>query len=171
MPNAVFTWDGEALYPIPVHKQRCDDQLVVGERYHMESIEARSHKSHAHYFASLKDMWGSLPEEYGMEPWAQSTEHLRKYALIRTGYCLTQTFTCSSQKEAMRWASNIRGMDEYSITQAQGDVVHLFTAKTQSMKSMGKDDFQKSKDAVLNFVLTILERVNHEQFNRASGRI
>lgn len=156
MPSAVFDWDGDALIPIPVHRKRCDEQFVVGETYFMEAIEERSGKSHRQFFAALRDAWRNLPERFGMEPWAQSEKHLRAYALIRTGFFDAQTFPCSSVAEAKRWAANMRPLDEYSIVLAKGDIVERYTAKSQSMKAMGKDDFQRSKTAVLDFVADLI---------------
>lgn len=157
MPSAMFEWDGESMIPIAVHRNRCDDQFVVHQRYHMEAIEPRSMKTHNHHFAMIGDMWASLPERYGMEPWAQSAEHLRKYALISTGYCNTQVFTCGSKAEARRWASNLRPMDEFSVVWVKETTVHVFTAMSQSMKAMGKADFQASKEAVLNHIQGLLD--------------
>ena len=150
----LFTWDGENL--IPVAPRRADRHLVIGEKYLIETTEFRSDPTHKHQFAWLREAWASLPEQYALEPWSQSPEHLRKYALIRTGFCNCETFTCASKAEAFRWASNMRGMDEYAICQAQDTVVHRFTAKSQSYRAMGKAEFQASKTAILDFIAGLI---------------
>ena len=148
----VFTWDGDAMVPMPRFAKKCDQVFVVHEYYRMEVHEERSWKSHKHYFATLYDLWLNLPEKYALEPWAQTSEHLRKYALIKTGWHNNQTWACSTRAEAERWARNLRPENEYSIVVAQGTTVVRYTAKSQSVQAMGKADFQKSKVAVLEFV-------------------
>jgi hypothetical protein len=152
----VFTWDGEHMVPMPRFARACDKKFVIGEYYKMDVQEERSWQSHKHYFASLHDGWANLPEQYAMEPWAQSVGHLRAYSLIKTGWHDTQTFACGTKAEAERWAARLRPMDDYAIVVAQGSTVTRFTAKSQAMSAMGKEDFQKSKDDVLSFVEGLL---------------
>jgi hypothetical protein len=111
----------------------------------------RSMRSHRHYFSALADLWDTLPERYATEQWAQSTEHLRKYALIKTGYCDTTTLVCKSDAEAQRVAAFMRPIDEFSIVLAKGATVVRYTAKSQSVKAMGNADFQQSTADVLAF--------------------
>lgn len=61
---------------------KADASYVVGEVYKLAPFEDRSQASHNHEFAVIADMWASLPDRFKHEPWAQSPEHLRKYALI-----------------------------------------------------------------------------------------
>lgn len=131
---------------------RADKQYVVGEVYPMAPALDRSQVSHNHEFASIAEMWKSLPEQYAHEPWAQTAEHLRKYALIRTRWCDTQTYVCGSRAEAERWAQNLRPFDEYSIVSVEGTTVYRFTAQSQSRRAMGKDKFQKSKTDIIEFI-------------------
>jgi hypothetical protein len=130
---------------------------------------AQSDKSRAHQFAWLRDAWANLPEQYAMEAWAQSPEHLRKYALVKSGFCDTITYPCSSSAEAQRWAANMRPMDEYSIVIARGSVVYRFVAKSQSRKAMGREEQRKSKQAILDFVAGLIG-VAPEELERNGGR-
>jgi hypothetical protein len=152
-----YTWDGEAMVPLASLAKRCDEMFVVGERYRLEEASDRSTATHNHEFAWLAEAWKTLPERYKLEPWAQSAEHLRKYALIATGHCLTDTFTCGSNAEALRWAPRLRSDDEYCIVQVQGSVVHRYRAKSQARKAMNRKEFQASKQAILEFVAGLLE--------------
>lgn len=131
---------------------RADRDYVVGEVYKIAEHMDRSEISHRHEFASIAEMWKSLPEQFAHEPWAQTAEHLRKYALIRTRWCDTQTYTCGSRAEAERWAQNLRPLDEYSIVSVEGTTVYRFTAQSQSRRAMGKDRFQKSKTDIIEFI-------------------
>ncbi len=91
----LFQWTGEAMAPYGRFAREADAQFVIGERYRMTTVEERSAKSHAHYFACVTDAWANLPEEYeGRWPTA---DHLRKYALIKTGYRREETFAASSK--------------------------------------------------------------------------
>lgn len=94
----------------------------------------RSPQSHNHEFAFVAEAWRNLPERFKDQPWAQSSEHLRKFALIKTGFCDTQTYACASAAEAARWAANLRPLDEYSIVSIQGATVFRFTARSQSKR-------------------------------------
>ncbi len=152
-----FQWTGDTMKPLGRFARLAAEAFKAGEQYRMEAIEARSWASHAHQFAWLHyDAWLNLPERYAKEPWAQSSEHLRKYALISTGFCNTQTWVCGTKAEAMRWAANMRPEDEYSIVVAQGPTVVRYTAKSQSVRAMGAKDFQASKTAILDFIAGLL---------------
>ena len=152
-----FQWTGSAMQPLGRFARISAEAFTEGEQYRMEAVEARSWATHAHQFAWLHDAWLNLPERYAIEPWAQSSEHLRKYALIQTGHCNTQTWVCVSRAEAARWAANMRPEDEYSVVIAQGTEVIRYTAKSQSLKSMGAKEFQASKSAILDFIAGLLD--------------
>lgn len=132
--------------------RRADLSYVIGEVYKIAPCEDRSQASHNHEFAVIADMWASLPERFKLEPWAQTPEHLRKYALIMCRYCDTQTFACGSQAEALRWAANLRPMDEYSVVAVAGTTVQRFIAQSQSKRAMGAKRFQESKTAILEYI-------------------
>lgn len=147
-----YQGDGEFRAASAFWAGRADKHYVVGEVYPMVEHHDRSQVSHNHEFASIAEMWKSLPEKYAHEPWAQTAEHLRKYALIRTRWCDTQTFPCGSHAEALRWAANLRPLDEYSIVSVEGSLVYRFTAQSQSRRAMGKASFQQSKTDIIEFI-------------------
>jgi len=157
MPPLIYQWNGHGMQPLGRFARLAAEAFTEGEQYRMEAIEARSWSSHAHQFAWLHDAWLSLPEQYAMEPWAQSSEHLRKYALIKTGFSNTQTWACGTRAEALRWARNMRPEDEFSIVIADGSAVIRFTAKSQKKRLMGAKDFQASKTAILDFIAGLLD--------------
>lgn len=140
-------WDGEALVPMRGFQARADQDLVIGEVYTIETVEDRSAASHRHYFAALNDIWHSLPE--GIADQFPTVEHLRKRCLIAAGYYDERTTVCSSAAEARRIAAFIRPIDEFSVVSVAGTAVVHRTAKSQSMRAMGKQVFQQSKDAIL----------------------
>lgn len=155
-------YDGDGVFSTFTMRfaQIANKHYVVGQDYRMAPLHERSKKSHDHYFAYIVEAWNNLPEKYGNEPWAQSSEHLRKYALIQCRYCDTQTYACGSRAEAMRWAANLQPIDEYSIITVHGTTVFRFTAESQSYKAMGKKRFQDSKRDVVEYIDSIIGASN-----------
>lgn len=164
----LFLWDGEAMRPAgPYWQRRADAEFVVGERSQLIRHEERSHNSHAHYFAALNDAWLSLPDHLAMQ--YPTAEHLRKHALIATGFRDERKIACSSIIEARKIAAFIKPMDEYALVIPRGDVVVVATAKSQSMKAMGKAVFQDSKQKVLDYVSALIG-VEPEALSANAGR-
>lgn len=147
-----FQWDGEAM--VPRHPKIADREFVVGEVYALVEHHDRSSKSHAHYFAAVTEGWKNLPEDIADR--YPTSEHLRKAALIRTGWRDERTFVCASKAEAIRLAAFMRPVDDTAIITASEGVVCVYTAKSQSMKAMGREDFQKSKDEVLGYISSLI---------------
>jgi hypothetical protein len=144
-------WDGEAFFPAsPFWAKAADKQFVVGEIYPIEVHQERSAKSHRHYFAAVAEAHANLPEYY-LERFS-SPEALRKFALIKAGYRDERSIVCASKAEAQRLAAFIRPMDDFCIVTVSEAVVVAYTAKSQSLRAMGKKDFQASKTAVLDIV-------------------
>lgn len=157
-PMINWRWDGEAMVPEgQFARRKADEAFVVGERYKMTVEDVRSWVSHQHQFAWLHEAFLNLPERYAIEPWAQSPEALRKYALIRGGFAHAQVFACRSKAEAKRWGANLRPLDEFTIVIVKGTVVTRYTAMSQSMQAMGGKEFQRSKTYVLDFVASLID--------------
>lgn len=148
IPPLAFTWDGEAL--IPRVPRLADKHLVVGETYMMVPHEDRSIASHRHYFASINEAHQNLPEELAAR--LPTPEALRKYALIRAGFRDERSIACASKAEAQRVAAFIKPMDEFAVVTVENALVTVYTAKSQSMRAMGKKVFAESKDAVLRVI-------------------
>ena len=72
-----------------------------------------------------------------------SPEHLRKYALIKAGFCNVRKIVDDGRPHTLH-------MDTYAIVEIANGVTTIYTAQSQSVKAMGKAEFQKSKDAVLS---------------------
>lgn len=153
----LFRWNGEAMEPLPRFHNIVNAAYTVGEVYRMDVHEQRSLVSHNHYFATLEDIFQTLPET--ADERIKSADHMRKFALIRCGYRDEKSIVCSSKAEARRIAAFVQPMDDYAIVVVQEAMVVVWTAKSQSMKAMGKDQFQKSKEDVLGYCQGLLERV------------
>lgn len=168
MSPIVFHWDGEAMVPEKRFARACDAQFVIGESYPLIVNESRSAASHNHYFAAIHEGWQNLPEEIA-ERFA-TPEHLRKFALIKAGYRDERTFVASSKAEAQRLAAFVRPMDEFSVVLVDEASVTVFTAKSQSLKAMGRKAFQESKDAVLDVIAGLIGVAPKDLSNHA-GRM
>lgn len=143
-------WDGEAFVPIPRFAKLCDREFVIGQPYPLVVQEDRSQAAHNHFFAALQEGWKNLPEDVAER--FPTAEHLRKYALVKAGFADERSIVCASKAEAQRVAAFVRPMDEYAVIVVREATIKVFTAKSQSMRAMGKADFQASKEAVLDVV-------------------
>lgn len=113
----------------------------------LKSAKARTQKTHSHYFALIHDAWESLPEAISGE--FPSPEHLRKYALIKAGFCTTHKMICAHNKAAIEASALVMDLDEFAICEVQQNIVSIYRAQSQSYKAMGRDVFQRSKERVL----------------------
>lgn len=157
-PPVLLQYEGEGDFrAVNAHAARLADRnYTVGERYRLAPFAERSQASHNHEFAVINDLFDSLPERFAGKAWAQSPTHMRRFALIMTGYCDTTTFPCETVEEAKRWAMNLEPLDEYSVVTVDGTTVLRFTAKSQSKRAMGAREFQESKTAVLEYLEDLL---------------
>lgn len=130
-------------------------EIGAGEVVTLERREERSSASHNHYFAAINEAWANLRESDAQR--FKSPEHLRKWALIRAGFHDERSIVCASKAEALRLAAFMSPLDEYAVVVPSEAVVTVYTAKSQSMKAMGKDSFQRSKDAVLSILAALIE--------------
>lgn len=134
---------------IPIRPRAADRAYVIGQEYSLEIVEPRSGAQHRYYFAAVAEAWRNLPEALSDE--YADAETLRKKALIRTGYRDERSIVCASKAEARRMAAFIAPMDRYAIVDAREAVVRVWTAKSQSVRAMGKKEFGESIEAVLAF--------------------
>lgn len=162
-----FTWDGESMAPMPRFAKLCDKQYVVGETYCLVPHEDRSANSHRHYFASLRNAWLNIPED--LTERFPTSEHLRKFALIKAGYADQRQFVCGSKAEALRLSTFLSPMDSYAVVTVQNAVVNVFTAQSQSTKAMGRKEFAESKNRVLDIVAGLIE-VAPQTLSAEAGR-
>jgi hypothetical protein len=106
------------------------------------------------FFVRRDEAWVNLPEHEAER--FQTSEHLRKWSLIKCGYADQRQIVCASKAEALRFRAFIVPMDDYAIVTANESVVTVFTAKSQSMKAMGRREFHESKQKVLDYVAALI---------------
>jgi len=150
-PPIITTWDGEGFHPVNQFQAKlADKHYVIGERYAIVEHHDRSMVTHNHQFAAISEIWKNLPEHLAER--FPTSEHVRKFALIKTGYHDSQTYSCASKAEALRLAAAIRPLDEFSVVVVEERTVTRYTAQSQSMRAMGAKAFQQSKTAVLDYL-------------------
>ena len=145
-----FRWTGETMEPLKWFHNICASIFVIGQTYTLEEIKDRSSASHRHYFACIHDAWLNLSEAAAVQ--FPTSEHLRKIALIASGYADIRTLPCSSRAEALRLAAFIRPIDTYAIVHVKEAVVTVSTAQSQSVRAMGAKEFQASKTKTLDYI-------------------
>ena len=157
--DGVLVPDGERV------ARYCEEQFGEGEVIMLERHEQRSSASHAHFFASIKTAWDNLPESDERFP---TPEALRKWALIRAGYCTENSIVCDTDDQA-RLVASFMGNSEGTIIVVRGNVVKKYTAKSQSVKAMNKDEFQRSKIDVLDTIAELIA-VKRKRLEDNAGR-
>lgn len=150
----LYRWLSGAMVPLPRFGNRCGAEFEEGRTYRLVEVEERSEKSHRQFFASIRHAWENLPEEAAIR--FATPDALRKFALIRTGYRDERSIACANKAEARRIAAFIRPLDEFAVVTVSDALVTVYTAKSQSTKAMGRADFQKSKQAVLDYVAAMI---------------
>lgn len=148
------TWDGDSFTPLPRFKRQADELFVVGEVYPLVVQEERSRRSHNHYFACIEKAWENLPDALAME--FPTPEHLRKRALIATGFFDERRLALSSPAEARKTAAFLKPADDFALISVAGNVVIERKAKSQRVRAMGKKIFQESKTKVLEIVSSMI---------------
>ena len=153
-PPIIYEWMGDTMTPLPRFRALCDRTFTVGETYTMAEVSEASAATRNHFFAALHDAWQNLPEEEATR--FPSPEALRKYALIQCGYRDERSIVCATKAEALRVGTFVRPFDEYAVVVVREAVVLVLTAKSQSTRAMGRDEFNQSKQAVLDFVAAMI---------------
>ena len=164
-PIAVDVLDDNAM--VPVYPRIAARTFRPGERYLVIPFELRSQASHSHEFAWLAEAWKSLPEV--MAERIPTPEHLRKHALIETGWFDETTVEAGSQPAALRVAAFMRGVDDLAVIVTRGPIVVRRVAKSQSRRAMGKADFDRSKQDILEWVSALID-VTPETLRLNAGR-
>jgi hypothetical protein len=150
-----FKWTGEVM--TPVRFEAVAKAYVAGQRYTLEEVNERSWISHRHEFAWLREAWQNLPE--ALVEKFPSAEHLRKSALVATGWYREAIIDAGNAKAALRVAAYARGRDEFAHVITRGPTVTVRWARSQRMHGldrMDKDEFQKSKDDILGWIANLI---------------
>jgi len=125
-----------------------------GEVHGWQMAEHRSKASHDHWFACVNEAWKSLPEELADD--FPSPEHLRKWSLIKAGFCSETRIVCANNSEATTLATKAKAMDRYSLVAIDGKTVTIWTADSQRKDAMGRQAFQDAKEKALHIISELI---------------
>jgi hypothetical protein len=144
-------YEGNGLFRC-LHSRRI--KMAVGEVHGWAMAEHRSKASHDHFFACVNEAWKSLPEYLADD--FPSPEHLRKWALIKAGFCSETRIVCANNAEALTLATKAKTMDKFSIVAIDGKTVTIWTADSQRKDAMGRQRFQEAKDKALHIISELI---------------
>lgn len=161
----VMMWRDGVFIPSDRIKAYCDEAFGEGEVVSFERHEERSTASHNHYFACVQEAWSNLPEQDERFP---TPDALRKWALIKNGYCTKSEAVLDTPEQAATVAA-FTGNAEGVIIVVRENVVTKYTAMSQSTAAMGKSEFQKSKDLVLDTIAELIA-VKRRRLEDNAGR-
>jgi hypothetical protein len=160
-----FRWTGTSF--VPLRPDRASAAFEEGRVYPLEVQEAVSAKSRSHQFAELRELWKNLPED--VSPLYPSPDHLRKRALVDAGYYDEEIIDCGTHEIAANVGSTIRRHDGFAVIYIRDHLVIVRTAKSQA--KMNKQDFQASKEAVLEIcrgMVGVSKEVSQANADRAA---
>ena len=172
----VFIWDRDArvMRLAPRFANVALAQYQDGEEYSLEVREHRSSKQHAHYFASVGDAWSNLNEK--SKEVLKTTDDLRGWALIQTGWCDQTVLPCPDKETAIKWAvfarklASAEGYCEIAAAAHDGKwYLRIRTPRSQSRASMNKEEFTKSSRDVLDVLAGTID-VTRKQLEDAGKR-
>lgn len=166
----LYQWTDEgAMKPLARFAKACEQTFYIGETYRLEIVEERSREAHNHFFACVHEAWANLPDHVAER--FPTANHLRKWCLIKAGYRDERTFVAKSAPQAVELAAFIKPMDDFALVTVTDCVVSVFTAKSQSMRAMGRKDFQDSKQKVLDVLADMLGVALSELNDQAKGKM
>lgn len=142
------------MVPQPRFNTLARKQYVAGEYYTLGITEDRSSASHRHYFACVAEAHRNLPEDKVAR--YPTDDHLRYWALIKAGWHKERSYVCESRKQAETFAAFMEDYDEFAVILLKGNVVKVYTAKSQSTANMTREDFEKSKADVLAILSEVI---------------
>jgi hypothetical protein len=150
-----FMWNGAQM--IPVNPQGAAKAFTVGRRYWLQEITERSWISHQQQFAWIGQAWDNLPE--ALADTFPTPEHLRKAALIATGWHREMVVDAGNAAAALRVAAYARGEDAFASVRTRGSTVIVRHARSQRMHGhdrMDKKEFQESKDDIMTWIAALI---------------
>ncbi len=150
----IAKWNGEALHPIGGSYNYLVSNFAPGDRLVLEPYEERSMASHKQYFAAVREAWKNLPEDAADR--YDTPEKLRKWALVRAGFCDETYFDFESDQKAHAVAAMMRKLDEFAVVTVKKGQIRIYRPKSQSIHAMGKEDFEASKRAVLDILSGVI---------------
>jgi hypothetical protein len=150
-----YQWDekAEVMRPLKRYLTQMHESCIHGAVYRLEPSR-RSQKQHNFQFREIDIAWHNLPEE--LQERFPSSEHLRKWALCKAGYCNRTESVFESEEKAREVERMILRFEQYAVVEVRGNVLIAMLAWSQNKKAMGGTLFAESLDAVLDVIANLL---------------
>ena len=149
----MFTGTGFAIQNSQI--PYCQKEFGQGEIVMLERHEERTLNSHRAFFAFVNEAWKNLPE--GLEQEYPTPAHLRKKLLIRLGWFDERSIVCDTERDAAVIGAYLAPIHETGIIVISGNVIKIYTAKSQSYAAMSKRNFEESKRAVVDALANLIQ--------------
>jgi hypothetical protein len=160
-------WTGASFVPENADMRYCQHWFGAGEIFVLDPEQERDMNSHKHYFAQLKEAWRNLPE--GLDAKYPTEDIFRKKLLVECGYFHESEIVCDTARDAATVAAFMAPLDPSATIVVRGRIIKKYVAKSQSVAAMGREEFQESKWAVLNFAAALI-KVTPKQLDKAAGK-
>lgn len=154
-------FDGEAFRPLDkfmpeVRRTYATGSLVVIDADYPENMAANRA-----YHAEIRALWQNLPETLDVH--YPRPDHLRKRALIKTGYYTANSVALKTAEEARVVAGIMKPLDEFSVVIVRDNVIRIFRPRSQRLRhndedavKMDADELRQSRKDVLEFCRKIV---------------
>lgn len=141
-----FRWGNGVMAPFGRFAKVADKQYQEGQIYTLEVVQERNMGGHRGYFAGVAEAWKHLRDD--LHDQYPSADALRKKALIKAGYRVERDIVLQSEEDALTVAAALKELQPYDVVVVRGAVVKHMRAKSQSVRAMGKKEFEESCRAV-----------------------
>lgn len=154
--------DGEvetvwAMVPSMRYRKVAERQFGAGGEYVLEPVSERSLASNSQYHAALRDLFDSVPET--LQARWPNIEHFRAWLLIETNWY--------DEIEAPDGKPLVITNRPYVRVIKRGNRTIILAPKSQSMRAMGKSEFEQSKRDVLDLAAQIVGTTRTEAIRNA----
>ena len=108
------------------------------------------------YFAIIRESWQNLPDHLTQA--FPSSEHLRKWCLVKAGWCEVQLITVKTGSKEI--AAAMRKLNSFAVVSIHGDidcdVIRIAVAKSQTRRAQPKKQFMECAQKVYDILSEIL---------------
>jgi hypothetical protein len=127
-------------------KQICPDCGSI-----LDDTNDHSDPMRRYFFATLRDVHDNMPEHW--RELCPSTEHLRKYALCRVGWCDVRAINCGNARVASDVAAAAKSLDRFAVVDIRDSTVTIYTARSMSRRSAPKKVFRELVNKVWDWAV------------------
>lgn len=149
-------WRDGTLIPLDKFQPDCRRFFVHDGIYVVEADRPEHIAANKAYHAEIRTLWSNLPETLDVH--YPKPEHLRKRALIKTGYYTANYVTLETEEEARVVQSIMKPLDEFSVVIRRNNVVRVYRPRSQRLRReeddavrMDADELKQSRKDVLDF--------------------